>query len=69
MVDPFPFLNCSGSLPQPAQGTVFADDLFSISARKEEGLQRKADIVTAFAEYSIFVLLQQNFVPLLNSGA
>ena len=47
----FPFLTRSGSHLHPVQDTAFADDLFSISARRE-GLQLKADIVSAFA--SIF---------------
>ena len=43
-----PFLVRSGSTLHPVQDTAYADDLFSISARKE-GLQLKADIVSAFA--------------------
>ena len=43
-----PFLVRSGSSLHPVQDTAYADDLFSISARKE-GLQLKADIVSAFA--------------------
>ena len=43
-----PFFVRSGSSLYPVQDTAYADDLFSISARKE-GLQLKADIVSAFA--------------------
>ena len=43
-----PFLTRTGSTLHPMQDTAFADDLFSLSARKE-GLQLKADIVSAFA--------------------
>jgi hypothetical protein len=43
-----PFFIRSGCQLHPVQDTAYADDLFSISARKE-GLQLKADIVSAFA--------------------
>ena len=43
-----PFFIRSGPNLHPVQDTAYADDLFSISARRE-GLQLKADIVSAFA--------------------
>ena len=46
--DPTPFYVRSGHSLYPVQDTAFADDLFSVSARRE-GLQIKADIVSAFA--------------------
>ena len=46
-IDPTPFLVRTDSTLHPLEDTAYADDLFSISARKK-GLQMKADIVSAF---------------------
>jgi len=46
--DPTPFLIRSGYSLHPIQDKAFADNLFSVSARRE-GLQIKTDIVSAFA--------------------
>ena len=46
--DPTPFLIRLRHSLHPVQDTAFADDLFSVSALRE-GLQIKADIISAFA--------------------
>ena len=46
-IDPTPFLVRTETSLSPLENTAYADDLFSISARRE-GLQAKADMVSAY---------------------